>query len=277
MLKLLGVRSLGGRDTAAVLRVLSRDPVAACMVAGRVEEYGLAGVPSAARCGAAAAPRPRCASPARTSFRCWAVRTTSSVRRARESRAATVFVHRRSRRVRAADVGAARIGVGRSPRGEGRTTPPRSRPRAARRTRPAGPSRAARRTRCLSAGRDLDVHRGGRHRPAHRRRRCGLPAPRREPHRGGTRLGAIRGRTGGVQGGGGLPVVHGGPDPGVWVDPAHRGSGLGTIGTAAVACAVARSGRLPSLYVNSFNAPARGAYARAGFRQVATFSTVLLD
>ena len=64
---------------------------------------------------------------------------------------------------------------------------------------------------------------------------------------------------------------------GVWVDPAHRGSGLGTIGTAAVACAVARSGRLPSLYVNSFNAPARGAYARAGFRQVATFSTVLLD
>ena len=43
MLKLLGVRSLGGRDTAAVLRVLARDPVATCMVTGRVEEYGIAG------------------------------------------------------------------------------------------------------------------------------------------------------------------------------------------------------------------------------------------
>lgn len=64
---------------------------------------------------------------------------------------------------------------------------------------------------------------------------------------------------------------------GVWVDPDRRGTGIGTAGTAAVAAAVARTGRIPSLYVNSFNVRARAAYARAGFRQVATFSTVLLD
>ncbi len=64
---------------------------------------------------------------------------------------------------------------------------------------------------------------------------------------------------------------------GVWVEPEMRGQGLGTAGTAAVAVAVTASGRLPSLYGNSFNARARAAYARAGFCQVATLSTVLLD
>lgn len=64
---------------------------------------------------------------------------------------------------------------------------------------------------------------------------------------------------------------------GVWVNPDRRGVGLGAAGTAAVAVAVAASGRLPSLYVNSFNVRARAAYARVGFRQVATFTTVLLD
>lgn len=64
---------------------------------------------------------------------------------------------------------------------------------------------------------------------------------------------------------------------GVWVNPAVRGGGLGTAGTASVAAAIAAGGRLPSLYVNSFNLRARAAYARVGFRQVATFSTVLLD
>jgi predicted GNAT family acetyltransferase len=37
------------------------------------------------------------------------------------------------------------------------------------------------------------------------------------------------------------------------------------------------SGRTASLYVNSFNVPARRAYERVGFERVATFSTVLLD
>ncbi|WP_019203438.1 GNAT family N-acetyltransferase [Tsukamurella sp. 1534] len=63
---------------------------------------------------------------------------------------------------------------------------------------------------------------------------------------------------------------------GVWVRPDLRGQGLGGAGTAAVADAVLRSGRIPSLYVNSFNTPARRAYERVGFRQVGTFATVLL-
>lgn len=64
---------------------------------------------------------------------------------------------------------------------------------------------------------------------------------------------------------------------GVWVHPQWRGSGLGTGGTAAVAAAVLNSGRIASLYVNSFNAAALAAYDRVGFRQVGTFATVLLD
>jgi predicted GNAT family acetyltransferase len=64
---------------------------------------------------------------------------------------------------------------------------------------------------------------------------------------------------------------------GVWVHPEWRGRGLGTAGTAAVAAVVAAGGRTASLYVNAFNTVARAAYARVGFRQVATFATVLLD
>lgn len=64
---------------------------------------------------------------------------------------------------------------------------------------------------------------------------------------------------------------------GVWVHPEWRGHGLGTAGTAAVAEAVVNSGRIVSLYVNSYNTVARAAYARVGFREVGTFATVLLD
>ncbi|HEY7176076.1 MAG TPA: GNAT family N-acetyltransferase, partial [Micromonosporaceae bacterium] len=63
---------------------------------------------------------------------------------------------------------------------------------------------------------------------------------------------------------------------GVWVHPDRRGEGLGAAGTAAVTDAVIASGRTASLYVNCFNAPARRAYQRVGFEQVATFATVLL-
>jgi uncharacterized protein len=64
---------------------------------------------------------------------------------------------------------------------------------------------------------------------------------------------------------------------GVWVHPDWRGKGLGTAGTATLASAVVRSGRIASLYVNSFNTVARATYARVGFHHVGTFATVLLD
>ncbi|MCW2663938.1 MAG: hypothetical protein JWP83_5090 [Mycobacterium sp.] len=64
---------------------------------------------------------------------------------------------------------------------------------------------------------------------------------------------------------------------GVWVHPEWRGQGLGTGGTATVAAVIVGSGRIASLYVNSFNTVARAAYDRVGFAEVGTFATVLLD
>ncbi|MDV3125244.1 GNAT family N-acetyltransferase [Mycobacterium sp. 21AC1] len=64
---------------------------------------------------------------------------------------------------------------------------------------------------------------------------------------------------------------------GVWVRPDWRGRGLGTAGTAALATAVVGTGRIASLYVNSYNTVARATYTRIGFEQVGTFATVLLD
>ena len=75
-------------------------------------------------------------------------------------------------------------------------------------------------------------------------------------------IGSLSARTGQIQG--------------VWVNPEYRGRGYGAAGTATVAASVQAGGRTPSLYVNSFNSPAVGAYVRAGFTQVGTFATVLL-
>jgi predicted GNAT family acetyltransferase len=63
---------------------------------------------------------------------------------------------------------------------------------------------------------------------------------------------------------------------GVWVAPAHRGRGIGTAGTAAVV-EYARAALAPvvSLYVNDFNAAARTAYDRVGFREVGRYASVL--
>jgi predicted GNAT family acetyltransferase len=64
---------------------------------------------------------------------------------------------------------------------------------------------------------------------------------------------------------------------GVWVHPAWRGRGLGAIGTSAVVeRLVVRMRRAASLYVNSYNLPARTMYQRLGFRQVGRYATVLL-
>jgi predicted GNAT family acetyltransferase len=63
---------------------------------------------------------------------------------------------------------------------------------------------------------------------------------------------------------------------GVWVAPAHRGRGIGTAGTAAVV-EYARTAIAPvvSLYVNDFNQAARAAYRRVGFREVGLYASVL--
>lgn len=64
---------------------------------------------------------------------------------------------------------------------------------------------------------------------------------------------------------------------GVWVHPDRRGQGLGTTGTATLAAVIVGTGRIASLYVNSFNTVARAAYSRVGFTEVGSFATVLLD
>lgn len=63
---------------------------------------------------------------------------------------------------------------------------------------------------------------------------------------------------------------------GVYVDPEYRGRGLCTAGMAAVV-AVARREIAPSvaLYVNAHNLAARAAYAKVGFVQTGTFSTLM--
>ncbi len=63
---------------------------------------------------------------------------------------------------------------------------------------------------------------------------------------------------------------------GVWVAPHRRGTGLAGPAMAAVVTAIRDGmGRVPCLYVNDFNLAARAAYARVGFRGVATYSSVL--
>jgi len=63
---------------------------------------------------------------------------------------------------------------------------------------------------------------------------------------------------------------------GVWVRPEFRGRGLAAPGMAALVTEARRAiAPVVSLYVNDFNAPARAAYGRTGFRQVGEFMSVL--
>ncbi|APU13869.1 putative acyltransferase [Actinoalloteichus fjordicus] len=76
-------------------------------------------------------------------------------------------------------------------------------------------------------------------------------------------IGALSSRVGQIQG--------------VWVHPDHRGRGLGVHGTAAVVDhLVTRLGRTASLYVNGYNHVARRVYERIGFQTVGRFGTVLV-
>jgi predicted GNAT family acetyltransferase len=63
---------------------------------------------------------------------------------------------------------------------------------------------------------------------------------------------------------------------GVWVAPALRGQGIGTACTAAVV-EYARAAIAPvvSLYVNDYNTPARAVYRRVGFQEVGEYASVL--
>lgn len=63
---------------------------------------------------------------------------------------------------------------------------------------------------------------------------------------------------------------------GVWVDPSRRGEGLCTRGMATVLDVALREiAPTVALYVNAHNVAARTAYERVGFRQSATFSTIM--
>jgi predicted GNAT family acetyltransferase len=74
-------------------------------------------------------------------------------------------------------------------------------------------------------------------------------------------IGALSSRVGQIQG--------------VWVRPDRRGRGIGAAGTAAVVDRLVTMNRVASLYVNAYNTPARAAYTRIGFTQIASFATVL--
>ena len=278
MLRLLGGRPLGARDAAAVTRALEADPVAACMVAARVEAYGLA--------------------PRMLGGDLWSAST------AEESLCFSggnlmplvggdndldYFADRvlATPRVCSSVVGHSRLALGlwdrvRAEWGE---------PREIRAEQPllavtGAPANAPDPQVRLVRPADLDAYfpaavemfRGevgvdpcagdGGH--SYRRRLAALISARRVFARfDGDRvvfkaeIGSMSRRVGQIQG--------------VWVDPEHRGRGYGAAGTAAVVDAIARQGRTSSLYVNSFNDAARATYQTVGFRQVGTFATVLID
>ncbi len=63
---------------------------------------------------------------------------------------------------------------------------------------------------------------------------------------------------------------------GVYVAPDRRGEGLGTAGMAAVVdLAMRHVAPVVSLYVNAHNESARRVYEKVGFRQTATFTTIM--
>jgi predicted GNAT family acetyltransferase len=63
---------------------------------------------------------------------------------------------------------------------------------------------------------------------------------------------------------------------GVYVAPDRRGEGLGAAGMAAVVdLALRHIAPVVSLYVNEHNEAARRVYEKVGFRQTATFTTIM--
>ncbi|GGG07413.1 acetyltransferase [Rhodococcoides trifolii] len=278
MLKLLGAKPLGVRDTSEVLRVLNADPVASCMVAARVEESGVEprlihgemwsrGGPSMSLCYSGANLVP--------------LRGDIDDLRSFADRAS------RGPRLCSSLVGRAELTLPLWEMLEGDWGPPRElraeQPLLALDCAPAvAPDRSVR----LVTMDELDIYltaaiamfieevgvdpRAGDGGRGYRRRIAGLIAAGRAWARFEegqvvykAEVGSMSSSVGQIQG--------------VWVHPLFRGHGVGSAGTSSVAASIVAGGRTASLYVNSFNSAARRAYARVGFRQVATFTTVLLD
>ncbi|MFD9668774.1 GNAT family N-acetyltransferase [Rhodococcus sp. NPDC059968] len=278
MLKLLGAKQLSSRDAAHVLRVLDADPVAACMVAARVEEGGIdprmihgelwsRGGPLESLCFSGANFVP--------------LRGSIDDMRAFADRAC------RTPRMCSSLVGRAELtlplwemlemdwGPAREVRADqpllALASTPQCRPdplvRQVRMHELEKYLPAAVAMFIEEVGIDPRANDGGR---GYRRRVANLIAAGRAWARFDdgqvvfkAEVGSVSSRVGQIQG--------------VWVHPMYRGHGFGAAGTATVAEAVIAEGRIASLYVNSFNTVARSAYARIGFSQVATFATILLD
>ncbi|GAB2636892.1 GNAT family N-acetyltransferase [Nocardia goodfellowii] len=274
----LPARQLANRDLAQVLRVLDADPVASCMVAARLQEFGIdtrsgqgelwsRGTPAESLCFSGANLVPLRGD--QDALRAFADRA------ARWPRIASSVVGRQELALPLWEMLAVRWGPEREVRGEqpllALSQPPLATPDPlVRRARPDELDRyleAAIAMFIEEVGVDPRAGDGGR---GYRRRIQNLIESGRAWARfedGAVvfkaEVGSLSRRTGQIQG--------------VWVRPDRRGHGLGTAGTATIANAVVASGRTASLYVNDYNTVARRAYGRIGFRQIATFATVLLD
>ncbi|NLE82066.1 MAG: GNAT family N-acetyltransferase [Rhodococcus sp.] len=278
MLKLLGARALSSRDVAQVLRVLDADPVAACMVAARVERSGVdprtihgemwsRGGPLESLCYAGANFVPLRGEP--DDLRAFADRAC------RGPRMCSSLVGRAELTLPLWEMLELDWGPAREVRAD--------QPLLALGTEPlCRPDPLVRRVRMRDleqylpaavamfieeVGVDPRVNDGGR---AYQRRVANLISSGRAWARFEdgevvfkAEVGSVSSRVGQIQG--------------VWVNPANRGHGIGAHGTATVAESILSGGRTASLYVNSFNGAARRTYARIGFEQVATFATILLD
>lgn len=271
-------RQLANRDLAQVLRVLDADPVASCMVAARLQEFGLDGRGGQGELWSRGGPAESlCFSGANLvplrgdhdALRAFADRA------ARWPRVCSSVVGRQELALPLWEMLSHRWGPEREVRGEqpllALAQPPLATPDAeVRRVRPDELDRylcAAIAMFIEEVGVDPRAGDGGR---GYRRRIASLIESGRAWARFEdgevvykAEIGSLSRRTGQIQG--------------VWVHPDRRGRGHGTAGTAAVANAVVASGRTASLYVNDYNTIARRAYGRVGFRQIATFATVLLD
>ncbi|MGV9410876.1 GNAT family N-acetyltransferase [Nocardia sp. NPDC003693] len=273
-----GARQLANRDLTQVLRVLDTDPVASCMVAARLQECGLdtrgvygelwsRGGPGDSLCFSGANLVPLRGN--RADLRAFADRAI------RGPRVCSSVVGRRELALPLWELLSEHWGPARELRADQPLL-------ALERTAGVAPDLRVRRVRpeeldryLIAAvamfteeiGVDPRAGDGGR---GYRRRVAGLIESGRAWARFEdgevvfkAEVGALSRRTGQIQG--------------VWVHPDHRGTGVGTAGTAAVANVVVASGRTASLYVNCYNEVARAAYKKVGFRQIATFATVLLD